>query len=32
MINGRTVGKVMLSDAKDINLEQVDRGMAWFYR
>jgi endonuclease YncB( thermonuclease family) len=29
---GRTLGKVMLSDGKDINLEQVERGMAWFYR
>ena len=22
----------MLSDGKDINLEQIERGMAWFYR
>jgi endonuclease YncB( thermonuclease family) len=29
---GRTLGKVMLSDGKDINLEQIERGMAWFYR
>jgi endonuclease YncB( thermonuclease family) len=29
---GRTLGKVALSDGKDINLEQVERGMAWFYR
>jgi len=29
---GRTLGKVMLSDGKDINLEQLERGMAWFYR
>jgi endonuclease YncB( thermonuclease family) len=29
---GRTVGKVMLADGKDVNLEQIERGMAWFYR
>jgi endonuclease YncB( thermonuclease family) len=29
---GRTVGKVMLSDGKDVNLEQIQRGFAWFYR
>lgn len=28
---GRTLGKVML-DKRDINLEQIRRGMAWFYR
>jgi endonuclease YncB( thermonuclease family) len=28
---GRTLGKVTL-DGKDINQEQIDRGMAWFYR
>jgi endonuclease YncB( thermonuclease family) len=28
---GRTLGKVML-DKLDINLEQINRGMAWFYR
>jgi endonuclease YncB( thermonuclease family) len=28
---GRTLGTVTL-DGKDINLEQVERGMAWFYR
>jgi len=28
---GRTVGKVML-DGRDINLEQLNRGLAWFYR
>jgi endonuclease YncB( thermonuclease family) len=28
---GRTLGKVTL-DGKNINLEQVNRGMAWFYR
>jgi endonuclease YncB( thermonuclease family) len=28
---GRVVGKVKL-DGKDINLEQINRGMAWFYR
>src|SRR5262245_56872716 len=28
---GRTLGKVML-DGQNINLEQVNRGMAWFYR
>jgi micrococcal nuclease len=27
----RTLGKVTL-DGKDINLEQINRGMAWFYR
>jgi endonuclease YncB( thermonuclease family) len=29
---GRVLGKLMLSDMRDINLEQVERGMAWFYR
>jgi endonuclease YncB( thermonuclease family) len=29
--NGRTVGKVTL-DGRDINLKQLNRGMAWFYR
>lgn len=28
---GRTLGKVTL-DGKNMNLEQVNRGMAWFYR
>src|SRR5215510_13974249 len=28
---GRTVGKVSL-DGRDITLEQINRGMAWFYR
>lgn len=28
---GRTVGRVLL-DGRDINLEQVTRGMAWAYR
>lgn len=28
---GREVGRVMLGD-EDVNLEQVLRGMAWFYR
>ena len=28
---GRTVGKV-LKDGFDINLEQIKRGMAWFYK
>jgi endonuclease YncB( thermonuclease family) len=28
---GRVLGKVTL-DAKNINLEQINRGMAWFYR
>jgi len=28
---GRIVGKVML-DGRDINLEQIKRGMAWFFR
>jgi endonuclease YncB( thermonuclease family) len=28
---GRNVGKVTL-DGRDINLEQINRGMAWFYR
>lgn len=28
---GRTLGKVTL-DGRDINLEQVNRGFAWFYR
>jgi endonuclease YncB( thermonuclease family) len=28
---GRTLGRVKL-DGKDINREQIDRGMAWFYR
>jgi endonuclease YncB( thermonuclease family) len=28
---GRVLGKVTL-DGKNINLEQVNRGMAWFYR
>ncbi len=28
---GRTVGKVFISD-KDVNLEQVKRGLAWFYK
>lgn len=28
---GREIGKVMLGD-DDVNLEQVRRGMAWFYR
>jgi endonuclease YncB( thermonuclease family) len=28
---GRSVGKVLL-DGRDINLVQVERGMAWFYR
>src|SRR5262245_21415337 len=28
---GRVLGKVTL-DGKDINLEQINRGMAWFYR
>jgi endonuclease YncB( thermonuclease family) len=28
---GRVLGKVTL-DGKDINQEQIDRGMAWFYR
>jgi endonuclease YncB( thermonuclease family) len=28
---GRTLGKVTL-DGKNINLEQINRGMAWFYR
>lgn len=28
---GRTVGKVMVN-GKDANLEQVKRGMAWFYK
>jgi|SRR5262245_4259315 len=28
---GRTLGKVTL-DGRDINLEQIRRGMAWFYR
>jgi endonuclease YncB( thermonuclease family) len=28
---GRTLGKVML-DNQNINLEQIQRGMAWFYR
>lgn len=28
---GRTLGKVTL-DGKNVNLEQVNRGMAWFYR
>jgi endonuclease YncB( thermonuclease family) len=28
---GRAVGKVTL-DGRDINLEQINRGMAWFYR
>jgi len=27
----RTLGKV-IPNGKDINLEQVNRGMAWFYR
>jgi endonuclease YncB( thermonuclease family) len=30
--DGRIVGKVMLRDGRDINLEQIERGMAWFYR
>jgi endonuclease YncB( thermonuclease family) len=28
---GRIVGKVLLNDV-DVNLEQVKRGMAWFYK
>lgn len=28
---GRTVGKVLI-DGIDVNLEQINRGMAWFYR
>ncbi|PHM20672.1 MAG: nuclease [Curvibacter sp. PD_MW3] len=28
---GRNVGKVLLAD-QDVNLEQIRRGMAWFYR
>lgn len=28
---GRIVGKILL-DGKDINLEQINLGMAWFYR
>lgn len=28
---GRSVGKVLV-DGKDLNLLQVERGMAWFYR
>lgn len=28
---GRTLGKVTL-DGKNVNQEQIDRGMAWFYR
>lgn len=28
---GRAVGKVLL-DGRDVNLVQVERGMAWFYR
>lgn len=28
---GRKVGKVMF-DAEDVNLEQIKRGMAWFYK
>jgi endonuclease YncB( thermonuclease family) len=28
---GRTLGKVTL-DGKNINQEQINRGMAWFYR
>lgn len=28
---GRAVGKVLLDD-RDVNLEQIERGLAWFYR
>lgn len=28
---GRRVGKI-LSDGKDVNVEQIRRGLAWFYR
>lgn len=28
---GRTVGKVVIN-GQDINLEQINRGMAWFYK
>lgn len=28
---GRTIGKVLIN-GQDINLEQINRGMAWFYK
>ena len=28
---GRTVGKVLIN-GQDVNLEQINRGMAWFYK
>jgi endonuclease YncB( thermonuclease family) len=28
---GRQIGKVLV-DGQDVNLVQVERGMAWFYR
>lgn len=28
----RTVGKVIIENNKDVNLEQIRRGMAWFYK
>jgi len=29
---GRTVGKLVAHDGKDINLEQIRRGLAWHYK